>query len=52
MTPDDLITRADRILKATANVQQTLKFLIAEAKQLQKDVAEANQLNLFEEEAE
>ncbi len=49
MTPDQLIDRADRILRATANLQQNLKYLIAEAKQLQKDVAEVNQMSLWAE---
>ena len=49
MTPDQFIDRADRILRATANLQQNLKYLIAEAQQLKKDIAEANQMSLWSE---
>lgn len=48
MKPETLTERADRILKATANLKQALQYIEAEARQLLKDVAEANQLSLFE----
>jgi hypothetical protein len=48
MNVEDLSERAERILKTSANIHQALKYIEAEANQVLTEIANANQLSLFE----